>query len=82
MHQQQQQRQYYTFEDEMNPEDLFNMFFGGNINIRRENNRNQQGREPPNQFSIIISQLFPFLLMFVIYIVPYLLQSVSLFIVK
>ncbi len=75
MHQQQQQqRQYYTFEDEMNPEDLFKMFFGGDINIRR-GNRNQQRREPPNRFAAL-SQLFPLLLMFIIYIVPYLLQSV------
>jgi DnaJ-class molecular chaperone len=77
MHQQQQQqRQYYNFENEMSPEDLFRMFFGGDVNIRRAH-RDQHRREPPNKFSVLVSQLLPFLLMFLIYVVPYLLQSVS-----
>lgn len=61
----------------MDPNDLFRMFFG-DMNIRRPQRRQHHERpqQPVNKYNLLISQLLPFILMFLIYVVPYLLQSV------
>ena len=88
----QQQRMYQQQRfDEQDPFELFRMFFGGGMDGHFEfdgrvfrahnmNRRRQQPepREPPNRFSLLFSQLLPLILIFVMYVLPYLLQSVSI----
>lgn len=93
MHQQQQRHQrHFQFEGDQDPFEVFRMFFGGmdggfefqdgrifrNQNVRRRQ-REPERREPPNRFSVIISQLLPLILIFIMYVLPYLMQSVSHF---
>lgn len=79
MHQQQQQQQryFYTFDgDDIDPNELFRQFFGANFGRQGGHAENHQ-RRPANRFSILLSQFLPIILMFLIYVLPYLLQSVS-----
>eukprot|EP00340_Litonotus_pictus_P007119 CAMPEP_0170523248 /NCGR_PEP_ID=MMETSP0209-20121228/8695_1 /TAXON_ID=665100 ORGANISM="Litonotus pictus, Strain P1" /NCGR_SAMPLE_ID=MMETSP0209 /ASSEMBLY_ACC=CAM_ASM_000301 /LENGTH=294 /DNA_ID=CAMNT_0010811255 /DNA_START=28 /DNA_END=912 /DNA_ORIENTATION=+ len=91
MHQQQQQ--YYTFQDDQDPFEMFRMFFGGmdgqfefqNGRVfrremgRRQQQRPQREREPVNRYSLLLSQLLPLILIFMLYVLPYLLQSTPLY---
>lgn len=86
----QQQRQYQRYEfDEQDPFELFRMFFGGGMDghfefdgrvFRAQNQRRrhqEQGERPPvNRFQLILSQFLPLILVFVLYVFPYLFQSV------
>ena len=64
---QQQQRRRYThsaYEDDVSPEDIFNMFFGVNTGPARRRQPQQQRRgAPPNQGQQLM-QLLPLLLLF------------------
>lgn len=89
-----QQQQYYEYDDQ-DPFEVFRMFFGGmdghfefrdgrlfrQQQARRRQQQQQQQREPVNRLNLIFSQLLPLILVFLIYVVPYLFQSVSVFLI-
>jgi hypothetical protein len=79
------QQQRYHYQDEQDPFEVFNMFFGNaghfefhNGNIYRRQQHQQRRQQPAQQgYTLLLYQLIPFILFIVLYIAPILFKTVS-----
>lgn len=77
-----QQQRYYYEQDERDPFEMFNSFFQGGFEFENGNiyrRQQQRGAARPRGLVSIIYQLIPIILFLIIYIVPIIFKSVSIF---
>ncbi len=85
----QQQHHHEYYEEEIDPYDLFEMFFSGQHNFyqrggrvfrrtREERAEHQPRQRQPPPRHIVLIQLLPIIVLFLFSVVPYLFQSVNI----